>query len=257
MGPSLSISNSSSSQTANSYISQQFSGTCDVSCQNVMEGVSVTLIGSNIGGNVGISQTCSTNAQCIIGSTLDSISDIQFTTANSSNAQNGNSIIPSAGSFSYSNSDSRQAINQSINQSSNEQCNVSSTNTMNNISIFAQNSNVGGNISLDQSASTQGSCQLSNGMSAAAAASGISTNTAKSGKDKKSGVSIYAIIGGIVVLLIVIFGIGKVASSYSQSSKDFSLENTLISAKMKAGCPGGLTPIMIDPRTLNPICPQK
>jgi len=263
MGLSVSTSTSSSEQSANVYMAQQFSGTCNVTCQNVLSGADISLINSTVGGNITVSQTCSTDANCLISSTSDATSDVMFTAANSSNAGNAQSMWPGSIGISTADSSSRQDIRQNIIQSTNEECNVSSVNQMNNISIFAANSTIGGGISIEQNASTQGQCQLTNSMSAAAYASGMATNDAKSGKDKKGQMGSTAawIVGGIL-LVIGIFIISKLISSYSSSSEFNVAEQKAITARAMAGCPGGTKPILdklgspiIDPRTKLPVCP--
>lgn len=268
----LSISKSSSEQSAEVYLTQQFSGTCNVTCQNSMSNVTIDIINSTVGGNVTLSQSCSTNASCLIGSSMDATADTTFKATNSANAKNawsGWSLDPFNADISET--DSRQDIKQSINQSTAETCNVSSYNQMNNITIFASNSTIGGDISVSQTASTQGQCQLTNSMSAAAYATGQTQNTATSGKDKKgqkkgnkSGKMVgltYLVIGVVVIVIVTI--VGKVISGHSAKSAMSKKEQKAISARARAGCPGGVKPILdlktgkpiIDPRTKLPICP--
>ncbi len=264
MGPSISISKASSEQSANVSLTQQFAGTCDVTCQNIMSGVVISIIDSNVGGNITISQTCATNATCMINSMMDGSIDVQFTAANTSSANAASSLYPSIFSWNQSESSSRQDIKENITQSTNETCNISSINQMNNISIFASGSNIGGSIAVEQNASTQGQCQLTNAMTASAYASGMATNQAKSGKDKKGdkgGTVLYYVIGAVVFVALV-FIIGKIISSYSANNEETSKVNDAILARASLGCPGGAKPyldkfgkVMIDPRTKLPICP--
>jgi len=264
MGLSVSSANTSSEQSANVFMAQQFSGTCNVTCQNVLSGANITLVNSTVGGNIDISQTCSTDGMCLIGSTSDATSDVMFTAANSSNAGNAQSMWPGSIGISNANANSRQDIRQSIVQNTNEECNVSSINQMNNISIFAANSTIGGGISITQNASTQGQCQLTNSMSAAAYASGMATNDAKSGKDKKAQMgSTFAWVAGGIAVIAIIFIVAKLITSYSSSTKISALEQKAATARALAGCPGGKAPILdkltkspiIDPKTNLPVCP--
>lgn len=268
----LSSSKNSSEQSAEVYLTQQFSGTCNVTCQNTMSSVSISMIDSTVGGNVEINQTCSTNASCLIGSTMDATSDVLFKATNSANAKNawsGWSLDPF--NFDSASNDSRQDIRQSINQSTTESCNISSYNQMNNISIFAANSTIGGDISISQNASTQGQCQLHNSMSAAAYATGQAQNTASSGKDKKgqkfgdkSGkltILTYLVIAVVVIVIVSI--VGKIIAGHSKKSAESKQEQEFIEARAMAGCPGGMKPILdpktgkpvLDPKTKRPVCP--
>ncbi len=264
MGPSISISKATSEQSASVFLTQQFSGTCDIVCQNIMSGVVISIIDSNVGGNITVSQTCATNATCMINSMSDAAIDVEFTAANTTSAAAAQGLWPSIFSWNESESSSRQDIKETITQSTNESCNISSVNQMNNISIFVSGSNIGGGISVEQNASTQGQCQLTNTMSASAYASGMATNQAKSGKDKKGskGGSTLMYIIGAVVFVVLLFVVGKIISSYSTSNEQSEQVNQAVQARAAFGCPGGAKPavdstgkVIIDPRTKLPICP--
>lgn len=263
MGIGISSSSSTSEQSANVFMTQQFSGTCDITCQNVLSNVAISIIDSSVSGGINITQTCATNATCMISSMSNAIADVEFSASNSSSATTAQGLWPSLFSWSESDSSSRQDIRENITQSTNESCNISSINQMNNISIFAANSTIGGGINISQNASTQGQCQLTNSMSASSYASGIAQNTSKSGKEKKTSKGgswwLYLIIGLVVV--VIVFIIGKIISSHTQST-DYNVQlNKAIQARQSLGCPPGTKAardihgkFIIDPRTKLPVC---
>ncbi len=220
-----------------------------------------------------INQSCATNASCLIGSNMDATTDVLFKATNASNAKNTTELpwFLQGINFDYAESSSRQDIRQAITQTTNESCNISSYNQMNNISIFAANSTIGGDISISQNASTQGQCQLTNSMQAAAYASGQAQNTATSGKDKKgekfghkSGklmIVTYLIIGVVVVIIVSI--VAKIISGHSKKTAKSKLKQEFIEARAMVGCPGGIKPVLdpntgkpiINPETNKPVCP--
>lgn len=261
-----------SEQRAKVQITQQFAGTCDVTCQNSLSNVTVDIIDSTIGGSVILDQTCSTNANCLIGSSMNSVADVQFKATNSANAKNAAAAWwKDPFNFDTASNVSRQKIKENLEQSTTEKCNVSSYNQMDNITIFAANSTIGGNLEIDQTGSTVGKCQLENAMSAAAYATGTAQNTATSGKDKKgqkfgnkSGkfqLITYIVIAIVVCVIAVV--IGKVVSGGSRKKAAKRQMRQVAMARARAGCPGGVQPVMnpktgqpiIDPRTQGPICP--
>lgn len=224
----LSVSKASSEQKGRVYIAQQFAGTCNVSCQDSMKNVTVDIINSDIGGGISLSQTCSTDASCIIGSSTDAVADISFKAKNSSNARNAWSVMGlDPFNVDTSDSSSRQNIKESINQNTNEKCNISSYDQMDNITIFAANSTIGGDISISQNSSTEGQCRLKNQMTAAAYATGTAQNVSKSGKDKKGEklgekaeklkVITYVVIAIVVIVLVII--VSKLISKHSKTGK--------------------------------------
>ena len=212
-----SSSSAISIQEADVFISQQFAGTCDITCQNIMKNIDVTTINSDVG-SINFTQTCSTNGNCLFNNVSDAIADVTFKATNSTNAKNAwASWATPPFNWDSASSYSRQTIKEDIIQSAVENCKLSSYNEMDNISVFTANSTISDGISFDQTGSTSGSCSLNNSMSAAAYASGIANNVATSGKDKKSSkfenkkssvtrIIIYLIVAVILIALIITVG---------------------------------------------------
>lgn len=224
-----------SEQNAELYLTQQFSGVCNVTCQNAMDNINIDIINTTIGGDVKLDQTCATNASCLIGSTTNAQADVLFKANNSTNASDSGILKDDDANIS-----SIQNIRENINQSTEEDCDISSYNQMNNISIFAANSTIGGDMSISQNASTQGQCQLNNNLSASALASGLQKNTATSGKDKISQKKSYffrivIILAILVVLLILSFFASTIIKSFFVSRK----KDKTLKANIEAGCPPG------------------
>lgn len=248
-----------SEQKADVEIAQIYKGTCDVTCQNLQENITIDLIGTTLGGGITFSQSCSTNANCIFGNTMDATADVLFKATNSSNAKNawsGWSLNPFE--FDNAESKSRQQIRESITESVTQDCKVSSYNQMNNISIFAVNSELGGGIDFDQEGNSYGKCTLDNTMSAAAYATGMAQNTATSGKDKKASkfgdkstlFRIFAYAGiGLVVLIITII-VAKLITSYMGRKRAPQVATQRVP---RVQCPEG-TQLMINPESRRYSC---
>lgn len=227
MGASSSTINNK--QQAITDITQQFSGTCNVNCQNSMNDISIDIINTNLRGGINLSQSCSTDASCLSSSATDAASDALFTAANSTNAKNAASLFGgSILNFDSSKINNLQEIRNSLNSYTTEDCNISSYNQMDNISIFAANSTIGGDVAIQQNASTQGQCKLNNSMSAAAYSSGHAQNQATSGKDKKgqkfgskfgnkSGK--FRMLWYILLIIVGLVVLGIVAKMVSHKSK--------------------------------------
>ncbi|MDB4769469.1 hypothetical protein OAG24_00740 [bacterium] len=230
----VSSAKTSSEQEAELYIAQQFSGNCDVTCQNIISGANIDLINTVVGGDVSITQSCSADGNCLVSNVSDAIADTVFKAHNSSNAHQAAGF----GLFSWKDAEAKssQKIRESITQTSNMECKISSLNQMNDVSIYAANSNIGGNVGIAQTGETTGGCVLQNNMSAAAYATGIAQNVAKSGKDKKGGKSkvfqtiMYIIIILVVVVVVVIISklitteLGKKKGITSGGKSKFSLD---------------------------------
>jgi hypothetical protein len=262
-----SSSTSSSEQSAQAYLAQNYSGSCNITCTNIQSGINIDLINTTLGGSIDLTQTCSVNANCLIGSVSDATSDVVFKATNSSNAKNAGSLFSgSLFNFDKAESLSRQDIKQSILQNTNEKCKLSSLNQMNDITILAANSTIGGNIAIGQTGSVAGQCKLQNNMTAAASATAMASNTATSGKDKKGqkkgGSAVLITIGLIIAALVIVYIGSKIYFNSVDQSSALAQTKEVETARGKAGCLGGAKPILdskgkivIDPISLRPVCP--
>lgn len=265
MGGSISVS--SSEQSASAVLSQQFSGSCDITCTNTASNVNIDIINSVIGGDVNLTQSCSVNANCMISGSSDATSDIMFKAANSTNAKNAANLFSGdLFNFDGSISQSRQDIKQKILQSTTETCKLASLNQLNDITILAANSNIGGSINVGQTGSTAGQCNLKNNLSAASIATAMATNTATSGKDKKGSkkggsavlIGIFVVIG----LIIVAYVVAKIYTNNRDTNIQTAHENLISMERAKAGCLGGakaltnpVTGVPLIDNFGRPVCP--
>ena len=203
MGGSSSKAISDQKSMANLF--QSYQGSCDITCNNIIDGASITIINDNIGGDVKITQSCSVDGSCSMNNSLGSLSDVSYNAKNSSNANN-----PFL-SVNISDAESKQDIKQTISNSVNQDCKISSTNQMTNVSIYAAGSNIGGNVEFTQDGKTGGQCVLKNTMTAAAYATGMSNNESKSGKDKKgskkSSMTTIIIIFAVIAVMGILAGV--------------------------------------------------
>lgn len=198
----------SATEVANANITQQYSGTCKISCNNTMTDANITLINDAIGGDVRLTQSCSVNGQCMFNTSQSAITDIAL------KANTAASGALSGLGITFSDTMSYQEINTNIQQYVNHTCSVSSSNDMNNINIFAANSEIGGGVIIDQTGNVKGGCSLNAMMGATSKATAIADTCSAAGKSAKKkscggkGGSIgtfvlYGIVGLVVFVVIM------------------------------------------------------
>lgn len=204
---------STSEQTAQSSITQQYSGTCNIACNNTLDNVNIILNNAQ-DENITLTQSCTANGQCNFSNNMASLADIYFQAGNNAAALPGGLNF---GNISISNSetDSRAYISENISNVAKQECNVNSTNQMNNVFIAASNVDYG-NITIAQNGNSSGSCVLNNLMNATAEAASLVDNCSTSGgKGYKAcsgkGTSWGYIILYIIIALIAIVGLSIVA----------------------------------------------
>lgn len=222
----------SSSQISDSDITQQYSGTCNFDCDNTIQEVDITLIKTQTEG-IDISQVCFIDSNCLMNVNQGATSDVFLKAKNSANAKSAASIggadlgplVAGGGTplnFDITDITSYQDMRQMVNNTVSQRCKMSSTNSMRDINIFAEDAEIKGPIEISQSGDIQGSCNLSATMRANTLATGALTNTATSGKDKKGGKlggkkgklgRIMTYVGIGMVILVIFAVIAKVMSS--------------------------------------------
>lgn len=253
-------STAASVQQSEQLLTQQFSGSCGISCQNYISDVDITLVDSVFNGDINFTQKCATNGTCIVNSNMDAVADTLFKTANSATTN-----YPGILGFESSSTTSSQNIKQISTQQTNEQCNISSYNEMNDVSILAVNSQINGNINFTQegqtgSSSSPADCSISNSMKLASIATGMSQNTSFAGKKAKGSILKFLIMG--IVFAVIAYIIASSVIKIMRGSSDDSNVKAIEEARAKAGCPGGVPAlkdkhgnILIDHKTHRPVCP--
>lgn len=263
----LSTSTNTNTQEANQFISQQFIGDCESSCQAVTDNVKVVIRDSKVKGGINIKQKCSLNANCAISGVASATGDVLFKALQSANAANATPAIPT----SFFNDDaayniSSQYIRQSINQQQTQKCTNNVKDVVENVYIgVLDGSTLDGGINIDQKGSTTSSCALDSSMDASLKATGLVDQKAISGKDKKgqmfSMITWIAIAGAVVAVAgIIAFLMKRTAQSTAENK---SIERAA-SMRAKTACMEkvGTYPykdpdtgdVYIDPVSLDPVC---
>lgn len=228
-------SKSESIQAAQNYTAQQFSASCEIDCENKINGLNIVLNHTETDG-INISQKCSTSGNCMISSGIDALSTIKFKAGNSSNAKNaGGGLFGPILNFDSSSSTGTQDIKNTMIQSNKESCNFHTENTMSDVSILAGYSKISKGINISQEGGTNAKCQLDNVMSATSLATGSIENESNSGGGKKgdkfSGIGM--ITGGILAIIIIII-VAKMLS-HNQAQEKIG----------KKKCPQGVDPVLV------------
>src|SRR5436189_182293 len=83
----VSQSQNSSFQSAEAYLAQTVSGSCNITCSNFASGINIDIINSVIGGSINIGQTGSTSGQCQLQNNMSAAASATAMASNS--AQSG------------------------------------------------------------------------------------------------------------------------------------------------------------------------
>ena len=222
-------------QEAEQQLQQSYKGTCNISCTNVMNNTTIDIENTTINGGITITQVCSVDANCAISSTMDISASIFFSAKNSAGASPAWGLLTGyAPNVDLSSISSYQEMRQQLSQNVMETCKVSSTNEMNNLTIFMNNDVINGGLQIDQSGNITGGCALSNSMQMAATATGLVTNNAQAGKKAKPSLEwgIYVIVGigaAIAIFVIVSALHGKPTGTPKSKNEETSIPQSATS----------------------------
>ena len=208
-------------QDNDNFITQNYSGTCKISCDNEIHDANINIINSNVQGGVSVTQECNVDGQCYFGVTQDATSNIVSKATNSSNARN---VETGIGNTDVSNVDNRQYNRAVINQAISQHCDDSSINDIQDMNLYVGNSNIQGGVSIMQKGNVKGNCSMNANMKALADATSIADNKSSSGKDKKaskkgSKFAMITTIVGFIVLLLIVFIIAKLIAHHKSTPK--------------------------------------
>ncbi|AQQ73671.1 hypothetical protein [Kurlavirus BKC-1] len=206
MGSGFSLAQNTSEQLASSSVAQNFTGTCDIQCQNIASGTTIDIQDSTIRGGINFTQNCSATGDCLFSTTQNAAIDSMFFAKNSAQAKNAGSWMDGFFNQDVSTNTSYQDIRQSINQNIEDHCKISSLNEVDRLTILATNSDISGGIDISQQGNANGSCAMQANFVGSAQATGSIEQTAQSGKKlgKKSAKGLIILIIVAVIALIII-----------------------------------------------------
>lgn len=206
MGSGFSLSQNTAEQLASSSVAQNFTGTCDIQCQNIASGTTIDIQDSTIRGGINFTQTCSATGDCLFSTTQNAAIDSMFFAKNSAQAKNAGSWLSGFLNDDIATNTSYQDIRQDINQSIEDHCKISSLNDIDRLTILATNSDISGGIDISQQGNVNGSCAMQANFVGSATATGSIEQESQAGKKagKKSGKGMIVLIVLAVIALIII-----------------------------------------------------
>lgn len=265
-----SSSSTYSESVANAEIAQNYSGSCNITCNNDISNVNIDIINSKVVGGINFTQECTVDAQCLFSSTMSATADLFQKASNSSNAKDADASWATPPNFTSASSVSRLEINESIIQATNQQCDATSANDINNVNIIAQNSELDGGINIGQVGNSKASCTMNAAFTALASGSQTSTDVAESGKDKKGEkkgdkgsfmsviTTLVIVLGVFITVIVVVRTIFPNKLTCGGGMSPIPDPRDKKGVKMICPCPDGSTPQMTDPKNPNALfCNKK
>lgn len=210
--------NFSTQQTFMNNVTQDESQSCIATVTSSANDNVVVVSGSNIKGNfTGVSATTSTDATCLMTSTMDnSISNILSATAQQTNSAETDIFSILAGKQKQNNTfNVNQSVTNNISQINTAVCAANNTTSTNDNYIYVSNSTVGGNfIGVTNTADASANCSMSNYMK------NVTYNQAQAQATQSNSVegmfgtilgAITIIIGIIVIGVVIMFSVGAIS----------------------------------------------
>jgi hypothetical protein len=171
-------------------------------CTNSIRNVEIDIINSVLTGGILFRQKCVVDAHCLFDTSMTAIVDILQKARNSSAAHATGALNTET-----ANARSRQELHERIVQAINQKCDITSLNTLDDVTINAVNSRIDGGIEISQEGQVQGTCAMKASFNALAAAQQDSSNSAQSGKDKKANKKGTLTMVLVLVIIFMLFSV--------------------------------------------------
>jgi hypothetical protein len=214
MGAALSVSNATAINKINTETVQIAENSCTATCQNLISGISVILVGSTTG-NITFDQSCEADASCMMSNALEQAVEAYQLAEAKADAQLP--ILPIGFQAAFANALTTNDVNASMKQVLENHCNANVDNTIQDVLIFATNSKTG-DIAFTQSGNASARCVMDN-------AGKMKLSIRQTGKASATSGSVFGGLIGLIIIVIVIIMI-----------------TTAIKKKTGGQCPDGQPP---------------
>ena len=180
-------------------LADKFSSNCGISCKKLVNGEQFNFKPGQKGSFV-IENICPVSGDCMIESTLGTLTNVMFTAPHASHASEARrSLLSETGNRALS----RQEIYTSSHQTLMDRCNINSTKKISNVEFLMTGRKFGGPISIVQNKTMKSNCPISEALNASGLALSSADNAATFDKRSKRPLLI-----GIVMMVIVLSGSG-------------------------------------------------
>lgn len=223
MGAGASIDKAFSTQIAEADVAQNYTGTCDIKCDNQISDVVIDIENSTVGGGIIFDQQCDADTMCMFNVSESAIADVSLAQQQTQKAGNAGDWLSGLFNFDETDATNYQEARSVINQQITEKCKVESINDIDNVTVYATNSDIKGPIGFYQKGNAAGTCAMNAMMKGTADASAKSEQAQTTGKkaDKKKGTTsgLIEIIIIVVVVVVVVIIIAVVIFSVYKHNK--------------------------------------
>lgn len=238
MGGNSSKSYASFNQSVNNSIFHHLSQDCIADVDNNIEGVTIIIVNSKITGGIRFNQLSNAYASCTMEQTVDNTLTNAISAISSQSTDVQNSLI----SFSPTSTETRleieQRIKNQITQILSSSCRATIRKGVKNVTVYAVNTNIAGDIEFTQTGDSSAVCAMNNSSRLA-----LFNQILAEGKMTTSITSLFSFIGLIAVAVTVFIVLGVTVyfimkKGNSQPTESESPGGSLISG---ASVPGNQT----------------
>lgn len=203
MGTSASTANNFTYQKSLNQLFQNEESDCIATCSSDIDGVTIKITDSSVGGDINIEASCTAQAACTMANSLQATTFTQLDAVQTASAEApiGKIWTWPGLSIAVTNNYTNQSLTNNIAQIITSTCYADSDTVVKDITIDIENSNVDGGINISAIGDANVACQMSNSatIQTTSAASASQTATSSTGKSLTK-------LSAVMLALLLLFG---------------------------------------------------
>ncbi|QIN54324.1 transmembrane domain-containing protein [Cedratvirus kamchatka] len=189
-------------QDINNEIYQSLSTSCTATCDPNINNIDIIIIDTKVRGGIRFNQVCSAYAACTLPQSVDVNAERILTSSIEQATNTANSFLSYSPTADETEVDFQNRIRNSLTQILTSSCNATVRQSINNVLVYAVNSEIEGDIEFSQNGEASAVCSMNN-----AAKINLYNQTKAEIKQTTSSsnlTSILVLVGGVILVIVIL-----------------------------------------------------
>jgi hypothetical protein len=189
-------------QDVNNEIYQNLSTSCTATCDSNISNVDIIIIDTKVRGGIRFNQVCSAYAACTLPQSVDINAERILTSSIEQSSNVANSFLSYSPTANETSIDFQSRIRNSLTQILTSSCNANTRQSINNVLVYAMNSEIAGDIEFSQNGEASAVCSMNN-----ASKINLYNQTVVQAEQRNSSsnlTSILILVGGVILVVVIL-----------------------------------------------------
>ncbi|SHO33259.1 Hypothetical protein BQ3484_191 [Cedratvirus A11] len=189
-------------QDINNEIYQSLSTSCRARCDSDISNVDIIIIDTKVRGGIRFNNICSAYAACTLPQSVDVNAERILTSSIEQSSNVANSFLSYSPTADETSIDFQNRIRNSLTQILTSSCNATTRQSINNVLVYAVNSEIAGDIEFSQNGEASAVCSMNN-----ASKINLYNQTVTQAEQRSSSsnlTSILVLLGGVILVVVIL-----------------------------------------------------